>query len=225
MARKSDRPLGLSRADRTLWDHVARSIDPLDSDRFIGGAPDDPIKVGNPATPKSTIVVPKKAPVVPRERRALTAAEIREALLGGHGTEFSGMHEGAEATPSRRQNVPGLDRRSSERLRKGQMEIDGRLDLHGLTRAAAERQLRSFITTAQGQGKRCVLVITGKGSSTKKTDDAPFMVPQKPGILREAVPKWLQGPELRHLVIDIRAAQPKHGGSGALYVLLRRRRG
>lgn len=223
MTARKNRPKGLSEADRDLWDHVARNIEPLESNRYSGEE-------------KDTIVVPKKAgkaridtnmvaetPTQPRSSpRALNAEEMARAM--SEWPNVKPPRSQPEVEPSLRQNVPGLDKRSAERLRKGQMEIDGRLDLHGLTRAEAHRRLRSFITAAQIQGKRCVLVITGKGSSAQKTEDAPFMASEKTGILRDAVPKWLMAADLRHLVIDIRHAQPKHGGSGALYVLLRRSR-
>lgn len=226
MARKTNRPKGLSKADRDLWDHVARSVDPIKSNRFTGEE-NDTIKVspsGSPAKIHTTMVpiTAKTAPNTPLSRRTIDPKALKKAMENWPTPPKERSAQAVE--PSLRQNVPGLDKRTAERLRKGRMEIDGKLDLHGLTRAEAHRRLRSFITAAQIQGKRCVLVITGKGSSKQKSDDAPFMRSEKAGILREAVPKWLLAPDLRQLVIDIRHAQPKHGGSGALYVLLRRSR-
>jgi DNA-nicking Smr family endonuclease len=226
MARKTNRPKGLSRADRDLWDHVARGINPIKSNRY-SGTKNDTIKVPFSASPKknATTMVSKPAkthPNTPSARRSLDPEALKKAMESWPNAHTD--RKLTEVKPSLRQNVPGLDKRTAERLRKGKMDIDGKLDLHGLTRAEAHRRLRSFITAQQIQGKRCVLVITGKGSSRQKTDDAPFMAPERIGVLREAVPKWLTAPDLRHLVIDIRNAQPKHGGSGALYVLLRRSR-
>ncbi|MCF8466843.1 MAG: Smr/MutS family protein [Sneathiella sp.] len=223
MRKNPKRPQGLSKADRDLWDHVARSIDQMESDRFTGAGPGT-IKVPPISAAKSTIMVPENGSAKPASPRRISAEDMAKAMADWPNSHLSERIDSPETTPSRRKNVPGLDKRSAERLRKGQMEIDGRLDLHGLTRNDAHRRLRNFITAAQIQGKRCVLVITGKGSAAQKTDDAPFMAPEKTGILREAVPKWLVAPDLRHLVIDIRTAQPKDGGSGALYVLLRRNR-
>jgi DNA-nicking Smr family endonuclease len=105
----------------------------------------------------------------------------------------------------------GLDRRSAERLRRGKLPIDGRLDLHGMTQAAAVERLAEFIAGAQSAGKRCVLVITGKGLAGG-------------GILREQVPHWLNQPPNRGRVLAFDYAQAQHGGMGALYVLLKRRR-
>ena len=105
----------------------------------------------------------------------------------------------------------GLDRRSAERLRRGRLAIDGRLDLHGMTQAAAAERLAEFIAGAQSAGKRCVLVITGKGLAGG-------------GILREQVPRWLNQPPNRGRVRAFDYAQAQHGGMGALYVLLKRQR-
>ena len=105
----------------------------------------------------------------------------------------------------------GLDRRSADRLRRGRLPIDGRLDLHGMTQAAAAERLVEFIAGAQSAGKRCVLVITGKGLAGG-------------GILREQVPRWLNQPPNRGRVLAFDYAQAQHGGMGALYVLLKRQR-
>jgi DNA-nicking Smr family endonuclease len=108
---------------------------------------------------------------------------------------------------------PGVDRRTAERFRRGQLAVEARLDLHGLTQAEAHRALASFIQQAHAGGLRTVLVITGKGGF----GDAR-------GVLREAVPRWLNEGDLRPRVLSCAWAQPKHGGAGALYVLLRRQR-
>jgi len=108
---------------------------------------------------------------------------------------------------------PGVDRRTAERFRRGQLAVEARLDLHGLTQEEAHRALASFIQQAHATGLRTVLVITGKGG----LGDAR-------GVLREAVPRWLNEGDLRPRVLSCAWAQPKHGGAGALYVLLRRQR-
>ncbi|HXP12299.1 MAG TPA: Smr/MutS family protein [Stellaceae bacterium] len=103
----------------------------------------------------------------------------------------------------------GIDRASFEKLKRGQMAIEARLDLHGQTQDEAHRALSVFIVRAQAQGRRLALVITGKGREGR-------------GVLRESVPRWLNEPALRGRVLALAAAQPRDGGSGALYVLLRR---
>ena len=102
----------------------------------------------------------------------------------------------------------GLDRRSARRLRRGEMVIEGRLDLHGLSRLEARRVLCMGLRRSYERGFRCVLVISGKGR----------------GILREEVMSVLNSVEVRDIVVKHDAAQIKDGGEGARYVLLRRKR-
>jgi DNA-nicking Smr family endonuclease len=109
--------------------------------------------------------------------------------------------------------APGLDRRTAERLRGGALPIEARLDLHGMTQAEAHRALDTFLARAVEAEKRCVLVITGKGG--RMAGD---------GVLRAAVPRWLNEAPNRARLLAFAPAQPQHGGAGALYLLLRRRR-
>jgi len=108
----------------------------------------------------------------------------------------------------------GIDRANAERLKRGQRRIEARLDLHGLTQAEAHRELGGFIRSARAGGKRCVLVITGRGGAKGPGGGA--------GVLRAAVPHWLAESELRPHILAIATAQPRDGGAGALYVMLRR---
>lgn len=112
-----------------------------------------------------------------------------------------------------------LERRLRQRIAKGNEPIARRLDLHGLTQREAHAALTHFLHTAQSQGARIVLVVTGKGARAAARD--PFA---ERGVLRRLVPQWLQAPELRHLVVGFEAAHVGHGGEGALYVRLRRPR-
>ena len=107
----------------------------------------------------------------------------------------------------------GIDRRQAERFRKGKLPIEGKIDLHGRTQQDAHDDLLAFLKRAHAAGKRTVLVVTGKGITTSKT-----------GVLRQAVPRWLNEPAFRSLVLAFDYAEPQHGGEGALYVLLKRAR-
>ena len=102
----------------------------------------------------------------------------------------------------------GLDGRTQRRLLRGDVPIDRRIDLHGHTAARAEIKLRRFIEDATYARCRCLLVITGKGA----------------GVLKGHVPEWLKRPPLSGLILALAEARPADGGSGAIYVLLRRRR-
>ncbi len=107
----------------------------------------------------------------------------------------------------------GIDKRQAERFRRGKTPIEGRIDLHGRTQAQAHDDLHDFVARAHASGKRMVLVITGKGITASKS-----------GVLKENVPRWLNEPTLRRHVLAFDYAEPQHGGEGALYVLLKRRK-
>jgi len=117
----------------------------------------------------------------------------------------------------------GLDKRTAQKLRRGALALEGRLDLHGHTLAAASGALRAFVFAAHAGGRRCVLVITGRGMP-RADAEAPFREDGRRGVLRELVPRWLAEPPLMDCVLATAPAQPRDGGAGALYVLLRRRR-
>ncbi len=123
----------------------------------------------------------------------------------------------------RKAAVPGLDRRSTQRLAKGQLPIEATLDLHGHRQATAHRALEAFILAAHRAGRRCVLVVTGKGAEKSETA-AWQMGEEEPGVLKRNLPRWLAMPPLADKVLAIRPALPQHGGEGAFYVLLRRER-
>jgi DNA-nicking Smr family endonuclease len=104
----------------------------------------------------------------------------------------------------------GLDRRQWLRLKRGQIAVERSLDLHGLTQEQAHQALGRFLAEAAAGGARCVLVVTGKGQ------------PGSGGVLRGMVPRWLAEPGNRERIVAIAQAQPRHGGEGALYLLVRR---
>jgi len=104
----------------------------------------------------------------------------------------------------------GIDRQTFKQLAKGERTVEAVIDLHGMTLQAAHSALRRFVELQAGLGKRCLLVITGKGG------------PDRPSKLKQEVPLWLE--TWSPPVLAVTSAQPKHGGAGALYVLLQRRR-
>lgn len=128
-----------------------------------------------------------------------------------------------KAKPTLRQ--AGVDGRTAERLRRGQLEPEARLDLHGLTEDLAHTRLAAFLKGAQIRGQRLVLVVTGKGAA-QSNPYAPFDLEldrRSRGVLKTMVPRWLREPELASIVAEVRQAHRKHGGGGALYVYLRKR--
>jgi DNA-nicking Smr family endonuclease len=114
------------------------------------------------------------------------------------------------ATP-RAQPGTGIDRATLARLKRGDIPISGRLDLHGMTQADAHAALDGFIGRAASAGKRLLLVITGKGSDGD-------------GVLRRMLPRWINSGPHAARVLRIEAAHARHGGGGAWYVYLRRDR-
>lgn len=120
--------------------------------------------------------------------------------------------------PARRTPLPlklgaiaAMDKRTGQRFKRGEMSIDARIDLHGMTLDQAHAALTSFIRRSHGRGDRCVIVVTGKGE-------------RGGGRIRREAPDWLNRPDLRPLILAVTEARQQHGGGGALYVLLKRTR-
>ncbi len=118
-----------------------------------------------------------------------------------------------QVRPPALDHFSGIDRANAERLKRGLHPIEARLDLHGKTQAEAHHALAAFIHSSSEARRRCVLVITGRGLGTSG-----------PGVLKSAVPRWLEEAGLRRKILAIAPAQPRDGGAGALYLLLRRHR-
>ncbi len=106
-----------------------------------------------------------------------------------------------------------VDKRTAQRLARGRMKIEATLDLHGMNQEEARTALERFIKSSHARGRRCVLVVTGKGRQEGQ------------GVLKRRVPEWLGEGALGPLVLRVAQAKPPDGGEGAIYVLLRRVRG
>jgi DNA-nicking Smr family endonuclease len=194
--RRASRRSSASRADLDLWRTAMRNVTPL---RETAGPP-AAVETPPPEAPEPA-TASKPQPRSPKGAKARSDLP----LIGGH-------------------HPPGLDRSSAERLKRGKYQIDGRIDLHGMTQDRAHRALTDFIARAAGDGLRCVLVITGKGLRKLAEDEAGRVRADELGILRNAVPRWLNEPPVRARILAFGPAQPRDGGGGALYVLLRRAR-
>jgi DNA-nicking Smr family endonuclease len=184
-AGRSGRRRVLTPDEARVWRAVVRDAVPLPG-RAPPAAADEEVSAPPPppAAPRPDIVVAPQRPPPPRPVPEL-----------GHGA------------------APGLDRRSALRMKRGEMAIDASLDLHGMTQDAAHAALSAAVGRSFDAGRRCLLVITGKGGR------------EGTGILRAMVPRWLNQTPLRERIIGFSYAQPRHGGEGALYVLVKRRRG
>lgn len=126
------------------------------------------------------------------------------------------------APPKSRPAPPSLrmDHSTFGRMKRGRLVPEARIDLHGMTLDAAHPALVRFILRAQSDGKRLVLVITGKG----RPGDEAVLYPTPRGILRRQVPHWLDIPPLAQAVLQVTPAHIRHGGDGAFYVYLKRGR-
>lgn len=203
MARRKRR---LTPDEAELWRSVAKTTRPLGMKKPEAAPPDRapvtpqaPARGGPPA--KQRAIGPGVPPAVPRPRTADSIDLAPEPLAGAAGAATR-MH-----------------RRHYERMIRGKLHPEARLDLHGMTREAARAALTRFVLNAQAEGLRLVLVITGKG----RPDQSDAVIPERTGILRHALPHWLNSLPLTGRVLEIRPAHQRHGGAGAAYLYLRRR--
>lgn len=146
---------------------------------------------------------------------------IEKFELGQKAGGKPGSHDVLPGLPDRIASAPiRMDRKAYGRLKRGKLKPEGRIDLHGMTLNQAKPALASFIAASYARDRRLVLVITGKGKRSE--DDGP--IPTRPGVLRHNVPHWLQTPPLSQMVLQVSEAHARHGGGGAYYVYLRRKR-
>jgi len=123
-----------------------------------------------------------------------------------------------------RGRTTGIDGNTADRLRRGLLEPQARLDLHGLSERDAHRTLITFLRGAKSRKLRLVLIVTGKGMSdtNREMSFELGLGMSARGVLRAMTPRWLKEPGLAELIVDVREAHRRHGGSGALYVYLRK---
>jgi DNA-nicking Smr family endonuclease len=173
----------LSLDDLKIWRHVTRSVNPLPGFRHPTPEDDDIVQEPRREKLSQTVIVETPPRASPRPAPPLTL--------------------GATAD---------IDRRTAQRFQRGDMAVDGRIDLHGLTLDQAHSALTAFMRGAHARGARCVIVVTGKGKGGSI------------GKIRNETPYWLNSAPLRPLILAVSEARHRDGGAGALYVLLKRKR-
>ena len=179
--------------EREIWAKVASSVNPLPGRK--------PPKLDPKPAPK-TAPKTSNAPALkskPQARKTQTVA--RNVTVQGT-------------------TIPA-DRGNEKKVRRGQVDIDGRLDLHGLSQMEAETALRGFIQRGVARGARCLLVITGKGAPD---DQVRRYVPwweEAPGVIKRRTPEWLASPDIARSISGYARAHQRHGGDGAMYVFLK----
>lgn len=171
---------------------------------------DEVARSAKPLRPAKRIAPP--APTKP----AAEAKRTGKAGLASSAVAVDGWRPDPNVVPSRPRPTPTLfDKRTARRVVRGTIAIDGRLDLHGNDQAAAYVRLEAFLERARAEGWRLVLVITGKGGPGGG----------ERGVLRRVVPQWLSSPAFKPFVSGFGEAHRTHGGTGALYVRLKRSAG
>ncbi|MEM6781841.1 MAG: Smr/MutS family protein [Pseudomonadota bacterium] len=117
----------------------------------------------------------------------------------------------------------GIDGHIADKLRKGQLEPEAFIDLHGKKQDEAQDLIINFIKVSHVSGRRLVKIITGTGARTKRAhrDNDPYAT--EPGVLKRRFPEFINHPQIADLVLHFQEAHQKHGGAGAYYVYLRRK--
>lgn len=192
-----------------LWRHVAKTAKPLTPRRRKKRVGDAESKSDMKSVEKG---LTEKKPAPPwKQAKSKTAMSVPQPPAKSPAA-LPKIHDLSHGV------TIGIDKRQADRFRQGRLEIDGKIDLHGRTQAEAHDALHNFVHRAHRAGKRCLLVITGKGGAKTIGGEVPR------GVLRQAVPRWLNEPGLRRFILAFDHARPQHGGEGALYVLLKRDR-
>ena len=209
---------GLSDEDAALWRQVAASVTPMERaarDKLRQRA--EPFGAPVDGVPAPVPVSPRLAPP-PAVTRAPVPAGFRVGALAPVARAAKPSAAAAATSPGERLRAEPLrmDARTHLDLVRGKLKPQARLDLHGLTLAAAKGELAGFILSARSAGLRLVLVITGKG----RGDLGPL--PTRSGALRHEVPHWLGMAPMAGAVMQVVPAHDRHGGGGAYYVWLRR---
>jgi len=178
-----------ARTDLELWEQATRGVRPVEPGRGTVPPPPPPAAAGAFWHPD------------------LEAIDALRALISGDAPfDLADSDEFIEG------RVAGLDQNVVAKLRRGEFAVQGHLDLHGMTREEAKGAVDDFLRRSRQAGKRCVLLVHGRGTHSK--DQLP--------VLKEALRVWLATNRFGRHVLAFATARPVDGGAGAVYVLLRR---
>ncbi len=193
------KPRHLSAEERALWEVVAKRAEPLSLHATKAPRP-----------------MPRKPDPQPMARTAPL-----QRFRVGQNVDHSADHDLLPSLSQQLKTSPvQMDQKAFGKLRRGKLQPEARIDLHGMTLAQAHPALTGFILRSHNAGMRLVLVITGKG---KERDDVS-LISTRQGVLRHQVPQWLKMAPLGGVVLQVTEAHLKHGGHGAYYIYLRRNR-
>lgn len=178
--------------DRQLWHRVAQTTEPMDAKRGEQLRADMEALMGQVGSTGAAFQPPRRY----RPPASATSAALQKV---------------SPVKPSGTLVSHPIEEPVYKKLGKGRLQVDSRIDLHGMTQDRARFALLDFLQMAQQADDRIVLVITGKGN-------------EGTGVLRRNVPQWLDLPQFRSLVNGTRPAHASHGGEGALYIRVRKPR-
>ena len=191
-------PRGLSAEEAEAWERLAKTVVPLR--KVARKNPPPPGEVSSPSADGAGAAVAPPS-------RFKTTSTTRSA---------SGPPRpmGEDLAPGK-----GLDSHWERRLARASTDPDFTLDLHGHTLDQAYRRLDSGLTQAKAMGARMVLVVTGKSRPVDAADRGT-----KRGAIRAKILDWLAAGQHASDIAAIRNAHRRHGGDGAIYLVLKRRR-
>ncbi len=193
----------LSSEELELWTRVTRYDEPLARPAAASPAPGAPSHGVETSLSAPEPNAPPPIQSAPQQQPGKTAAAPK-------------------AKPAATPPPQPFDTRSAKRIARGRREIDARLDLHGMRQTDAHAALHRFILRCQAEGRRHVLIITGKGSVADGEDGRDFWQTSQRGVLRRLVPHWLSESSMRAAVVSFTESAAHHGGRGALYVTIRK---
>lgn len=186
--------------------HGALPDETPDEAALFGKAMQDVLPLHGKATNSRSAPESLPPPSPPADPDAEAHQALKEIVHGGAAFTLEHLDEYVLG------HIAQLDRRILQRLRNGEYSPEAHVDLHGLNTLQSYDALTDFIRHHYLHGKRCVLVVTGRGKNS----------PNGQGIIKDRVQGWLTRDPFKRVVLAFCTALPKHGGAGALYVLLRK---
>ena len=213
----------IDKTDLDLWQAVVKDIVPIPEDLREKSETIEK-SAGKKSVKKSVKISGQvgspKSPVLPPKPSPKSAPQLNPKPPLKSPTKKPTKRPEVIVSAPRALTSPTMDRRNFNRLQKGQMPIDARLDLHGMTVEQAKLRLKSFLLNAHARGDRVILVITGKGLRSGFDE---FNRPNR-GVIREGLPQWVKDKDIAPMIVQITPAHRQHGGDGAFYLYLRRKR-
>ena len=207
--RRHVKPSPLTPEDRALWKRLSETIEQLPPSKSRGRVP-----LQSSAPSDGPSFKPRAEPLVDVSPRIYSLPPLPAVAK-----DVSGRACGPPP-------LAPFDRKRARALVTGKIAIEAKLDLHGLRQDEAFYRLQGFLRDCSARGLSTVIVVTGKGGvrpASGPQELVGYFGPER-GILRRNLPMWLDQPDLRAIVASYAQASIRHGGDGAFYIHLRRRR-